>query len=160
VIFRVPFYLPPIRRPPVPQLCCTTAGLASRAFWRLSPGPRSVFTYTHDTYSKVRWISLRGWFGTAMAGCGTGPSVLPVIWKPEWSYHRSVDLVAHRGDWRVEYEWPLPRGEPVGVGYSYLDEGSYIHSDSAGSAIDMHRFLQFIFSDVLPHHLDFLLHIS
>jgi hypothetical protein len=50
--------------------------------------------------------------------------------------------------------------QPVGVGFSYLDEGFDLPSDSAGAAVDMHRFLQLFVSQVFPHHLDRPFHLS
>lgn len=50
--------------------------------------------------------------------------------------------------------------QPVGVGFSYLDEGYDLPGDSAQAAVDMHRFLQLFISDVFPHHLDSPFHLS
>jgi cathepsin A (carboxypeptidase C) len=50
--------------------------------------------------------------------------------------------------------------QPVGVGFSYLDEGYDLPSDSAGAAVDMQRFLQLFVSEVFPHHLDSPFHLS
>jgi cathepsin A (carboxypeptidase C) len=50
--------------------------------------------------------------------------------------------------------------QPVGVGFSYLDKGYDLPSDSARAAVDMHRFLQIFISDVFPHHLESPFHLS
>ncbi|KAJ5212072.1 carboxypeptidase Y [Penicillium cinerascens] len=50
--------------------------------------------------------------------------------------------------------------QPVGVGFSYLDEGYDLPGDSTRAAVDMHRFLQLSVSGVFPHHLNSPLHLS
>jgi cathepsin A (carboxypeptidase C) len=50
--------------------------------------------------------------------------------------------------------------QPVGVGFSYLEDGDDLPSDSAGAAVDMHRFLQLFVSEVFPHHLNSPFHLS
>ncbi|EZF36061.1 Carboxypeptidase [Trichophyton interdigitale] len=50
--------------------------------------------------------------------------------------------------------------QPVGVGFSYGDEGHDIPSDSYLAAVDMHRFLQLFISEVFPKNLNSPFHIS
>lgn len=50
--------------------------------------------------------------------------------------------------------------QPVGVGFSYGDEGHDIPSDSYLAAVDMHRFLQLFISEVFPSKLNSPFHIS
>lgn len=42
--------------------------------------------------------------------------------------------------------------QPAGVGFSYVDEGEPLPSDSFTSAADMHLFLQLFVSQVFPEH--------
>ncbi|RJE25206.1 Carboxypeptidase Y [Aspergillus sclerotialis] len=50
--------------------------------------------------------------------------------------------------------------QPGDVGFSYVDEGTEIPSDSHLAAVDMHRFLQTFISDVFPDKLNSPVHIS
>ncbi|KAM5445297.1 putative carboxypeptidase C [Microsporum audouinii] len=50
--------------------------------------------------------------------------------------------------------------QPVGVGFSYIDEGHDTPDTSHIAAVDMHRFLQLFVSEVFPSKLSVPFHIS
>lgn len=51
--------------------------------------------------------------------------------------------------------------QPVGVGFSYLDEGEEeLPRDSHEASVDMHRFLQLFISEVFPRHRSSAVHLS
>ncbi|KAF3491037.1 carboxypeptidase Y [Arthroderma uncinatum] len=50
--------------------------------------------------------------------------------------------------------------QPVGVGFSYIDEGHKTPDDSHIAAVDMQRFLQLFVSEVFPNKLHVPFHIS
>ncbi|KAF7594750.1 hypothetical protein BBP40_008457 [Aspergillus hancockii] len=50
--------------------------------------------------------------------------------------------------------------QPVGVGFSYIDEGHDLPHDSEGAAVDMHRFLQLFISEAFPEKQFSPVHLS
>jgi len=50
--------------------------------------------------------------------------------------------------------------QPVNVGFSYVDEGYEVPGDSYAAAVDMHKFLQLLVSEVFPNNLHTPFHIS
>ncbi|GME31065.1 alpha/beta-hydrolase [Neofusicoccum parvum] len=76
-------------------------------------------------------------------------------------------LVNEHGNGTYHNPWGWSRNssllfvdQPVGVGFSYVDEGHELVQDSQEAAVDMHRFLQLFVSDVFPHKLHTPFYIS
>ncbi|KAJ6031893.1 carboxypeptidase Y [Penicillium herquei] len=136
------------------SLCA--AGSAQYTGW-LDIGPKHFFFWYFESQNDPDNDPLTLWMtggpgGSSMIGLfeETGPCFVNefgngTYYNPfGWSRNSSVLYV----------------DQPVGVGFSYLDEGAEIPGDSPTAAIDMHRFLQLFVFEVFPQHLDHPFHLS
>ncbi|KAJ5096593.1 carboxypeptidase Y [Penicillium angulare] len=136
------------------SLCA--AGSAQYTGW-LDIGPKHLFFWYFESQNDPTNDPLTLWMtggpgGSSMIGLfeETGPCLVNEFgngtnYNP-WGWSRNSSL--------------LFVDQPVGVGFSYIDEGHELPGDSPTAAIDMHRFLQLFVSEVFPQHLNHPFHLS
>ena len=136
------------------SLCA--AGSAQYTGW-LDIGPKHLFFWYFESQNDPENDPLTLWLtggpgGSSMIGLfeETGPCLVNEYgngtYHNPWGWSRNSSL--------------LFVDQPVGVGFSYLDEGYEVPGDSPTAAVDMHRFLQLFVTEVFPQHLDRPLHLS
>lgn len=76
-------------------------------------------------------------------------------------------LINEHGNGTVHNPWSWTRNssmlfvdQPAAVGFSYVDEGAELVSDSKQAAVVMHQFLQIFVSEVFPDKLNNSVHLS
>lgn len=132
------------------------AGSAQYTGW-LDVGPKHLFFWYFESQNNPITDPLTLW----MTG-GPGDSSMIGLFQ-----EIGPCLVNEHANGTVHNPWGWSRNssllfvdQPVGTGFSHVDEGAELPVDSEQAAVDMHRFLQIFVSKVFPHLLPVPMHLS
>ncbi|OQD83817.1 hypothetical protein PENANT_c015G03269 [Penicillium antarcticum] len=125
-------------------ICAT--GSAQYTGW-LDIGHKHLFFWYFDSQNEATNDPLTLW----MTG-GPGASSMLGLFQ-----EIGPCLINDYGNGTVSNPWAWNRNtsllfvdQPVGVGFSYIDEGYDVPRDSKAAAVDMHHFLQIFISEIFP----------